>query len=163
MGVVGVGAAIDQPQLAFGQQHRAVADIGIFGDAALEARSAGRDGADFADQVEPRDPAVRLFAGRRHHRLLADIGDQADEHGFAGHHAHEFSDGWAFAAGDARDEFDGGLRAGDGRDAADQFGAGSCWRTCALCSGSVHGSPRLEPSLHFLRNRRAVDLDITGR
>ncbi len=50
MGSVGVGRAVDQAQRAFGQQLCAVADIGIFGDAALEVRGAGL-GANLADEV----------------------------------------------------------------------------------------------------------------
>ena len=81
MGVVGVGAAVDQAQLALGEQQRAVADVRIFGDAALEARRAAVVGANLADQIEPRHLAERLAAGRRQHGLLADFGDQADDHG----------------------------------------------------------------------------------
>ncbi len=79
MGMVGIGAAVDQPQLILGEQHRAVADVRILHDAALETRRAGLVGTDFADQIEARDFAIRRPAARRHHRLLADIGDQPDD------------------------------------------------------------------------------------
>ncbi len=39
MGMVGIGGAVDQAQFAFAQEHGAVADVRIFGDAALEARA----------------------------------------------------------------------------------------------------------------------------
>ena len=80
--------------------------VGIFGDAALEARRAVGAGLNFADQIEPRHLAVRWAAGGNGQRLLADFGDQADDHGLAGHQAHEFADGGTFAARRARVEFD---------------------------------------------------------
>ena len=76
--------------------------MGYSDDAALEARRAACRGTDFADQIEPRDFAESLLAGRRRHCLLADIGNQADDHGLARHHAHEFSDGRLLAAGAAQ-------------------------------------------------------------
>ncbi len=121
MRMVGVGRAIDQPQLALGEQQRAVADVRIFHDAALELRRAAFAGTNLADQIEARDFAIGRSAARRHHGLLADIGDQPDGQHFAGHHAHEFSDRRMFAAVAARGEFDGGLRTRDRRDAADQI------------------------------------------
>ena len=128
MGMVVIGAAVDQPQFILAEQQRAVADVRILHDAALEACRAGLAGTNLADQIEARDFAERLSAGRRQHRLLADIGDQPDDHGFAGHHAHEFSDRGMFAAGVARVELDGGLRTGDGHHATDQIGSGACRR-----------------------------------
>ena len=90
-------------------------------------------GADLADQIEPRDLAVgRAATAAGDHGLLADLGDHADDHGLAGDHADEFSDGRIFAADRTRGQLDGGLRAGDGDDAADHFGSarpgvGACW------------------------------------
>ena len=40
MGVVGVGAAVDQAQFALAQHRGGIADVRILGDAALEARRA---------------------------------------------------------------------------------------------------------------------------
>ena len=128
MGMVGIGAAVHQPQLARGEQQRAVADVGIFHDAALEARRAIFAGANLADQIEPRDFAVGRPAGRRRHRFLADIGDHADDDGLVGDHAHEFADRGMLAAAVARGELDGGLRTRDGRYAADQIVSGPCRR-----------------------------------
>ena len=103
MGAIGIGRAVDQLQLAFAEQHGAVADIGIFRDAALEARRAGLAGPDLADQIEPRHLAVVLHAARScHELLLADIGDQPDDDGLARQQAHEFSDGRIFAFRRAR-------------------------------------------------------------
>ena len=123
MGVVVIGAAIDQAQFAFAQDHGDVADARIVGDAALETRRAGAVGLDLADQIEPRNLAHGRVAGGPVERLFADLGDQADDDGLAAHQAHVFPDGGTLADDGPRVKFDAGLRTGHDRNAADQFGA----------------------------------------
>ena len=132
VGMVGVGRAVDQAQLALAEQQRGVADVRIFDDAALEHGRAAVARANLADQIEARDLAEGR-PGRGHRGLLVDVGDQADDHGFAGHHAHEFADGGLLAAGAARGEFDDSLRSGDGHHAADQIGSGAGRRMGRIC------------------------------
>ena len=111
MGVIAVGAAVDQAKLAFAEQHGVVADGRILGDAALETAAVRLGQPDFAEQVEAGDLAERL----RGRRLLADFGDHADDQRRPGDQADEFSDRGLVGAGHARGQFDGGLRAGDRR------------------------------------------------
>ena len=137
MRMIGIGRAVDQPQFALGEQQRAVADIWIFHDAALEARRAAVAGTNLADQIEARDSSIGRGTGRRRRGLFADIGDQPDDQDFAGHHAHEFPNGRMLAAVVARGELDGGLRAGDPDDAADQIQAGPARRLDVMCMMGV--------------------------
>ena len=139
MGAVGVGRRHRPAQRAVGQQHRAIADIGIFGDAALEARLAVFV-AQFADQVEPRHLAkVRAAARTASHAkgLLADFGDQADDDRVSKRKADEFSDGGLLDR--PRAQFDARLRAIDGRHASDRIGRRR--RTRALSGSKIHDRP----------------------
>ena len=110
MGVVGIGGAIDQAQFALAEHRSAVADVGIFGDAALKTRCAARARQKFADQIKMRDFAERLAATGHLRRLLADIGDQADDNRLGGGQAHEAADRRRLAGSGARGKIDGRLR-----------------------------------------------------
>ena len=134
MRMVGIGRAVDQAQLARGELQRAVADVRIFHDAALEVRGTAFAGTNFADQIEARDFAIGRAARWRRHGLFADIGDQADDQGLGGHHAHEFSDCRLLAAVAARAEFDGGLRTCDADDAANQVRSRPARRLGMMCA-----------------------------
>ncbi len=139
MRMVGIGHAIDQSQFAFGEQQRVVADIRIFHDAAFEADRAAFAGMYLADQIEARNFSRGWSLARRHRGLFTDIGDQPDDQGFAGHHAHEFPDRRMCAVARARGQLDGCLRAGDPNDAADRIRSRPAGRMSMLRVCGVHG------------------------
>ncbi len=160
MGAVFVGRTVDHAQLALGQELRAVADIGIFGDAALEAAGAVV-GADLADQIEPRHPAESRSAARSAHGLLGDLGDHADGDAFPRHQAHVLADGRVVGVR-ARVELDRRLRAGHRRNAPDQVALRRSMSV--LCRCKVH---KLSLSQSFLGGqalwRRLTSVSWTGR
>ena len=106
VGAVAVGAAVNQPQIGFGQHARIVADIRIFGDAALEDLRAGIVCAQLADQIETSDLAECLAADRTRCGLFCDLGDQADDESLGAHQPHEFSDGRLFTDCGVRHQVD---------------------------------------------------------
>jgi hypothetical protein len=94
----------------------------MLGDAALEARHAGGRGLNLADKIDPRHLAEDGRAGGNVDRLLADLGDEREDHGLAGHQAHEFADRGVLVARRAAVELDRGMCAAHQGDAADTHG-----------------------------------------
>ena len=60
MGVVAVGGAVDHGEFGIAEQLGAVADVRVFGDAALELVRGAGFVLDLADQIDPRQLAVIL-------------------------------------------------------------------------------------------------------
>ena len=120
VGVVAVRGAIDDPQFLLRHEDGAVADLRVALDAALEACHA-RDGAQLADQLQPRDAAGPDRALARRVLLLIELRDHPDDHDRAAQDSEKPSDGrmLVIAGQGRRGQAHGRLRAGDRDDAAD--------------------------------------------
>src|SRR5579862_42578 len=137
MRTAAVGGPVNHPQLGLAHQDRAVADLGIGVDAALEARCAILMHANLANQFEMRDTAA-CSSARSRIGLFIDLRNQPNDQGATADNADKFANSRLIVVtcGGNRGQAEVGLCSGDRSNSSNKTarigrGASHAYRTVA--------------------------------